>query len=146
MKNENTLHSISAWFKTATPKPTDKDICVQLGCHFEEVSEMITSIAGEDETGIADLAGELKQATPEHIKQMNFIQNIDKVALLDALCDQIVTAVGVAELMGMDIHGALDEVNRSNYSKFENGKAVRDEFGKIARGKDYFEADLERFV
>lgn len=146
MKNENTLHSISAWFNAATPKPSNKDICVQLGCHFEEVSEMIASIAGKDETGIADLAGELKRATPEQIKEMNFIQSIDRVALLDALCDQIVTAVGVAELMDMDIHGALDEVNRSNYSKFENGQAVRDEFGKIAKGKDYFKADLERFV
>ena len=75
MKNENTLHSISAWFNTATPKPTDKDICVQLGCHFEEVSEMITSIAGEDETGVADLADELKQATPEQIKEMKMVKN-----------------------------------------------------------------------
>lgn len=144
MKNENTLHSISTWFNTATPKPTDKDICVQLGCHFEEVSEMVTALVGENKTVIAELADELKQATLEQIK--DFIQNIDRVALLDALCDQIVTAVGVAELMGMDIHGALGEVNRSNYSKFEDGKAVRDEFGKIAKGKDYFKADLEKFV
>lgn len=54
------LDSISAWFNTATPKPTDKDICVQLGCHFEEVSEMVTALVGENETVIAKLADDLK--------------------------------------------------------------------------------------
>lgn len=43
---------------------------------------------------------------------------MDKKALLDALCDQIVTALGVGYMMGFDMEGALAEVNRSNYTKF----------------------------
>ena len=47
---------------------------------------------------------------------------------------------------GMDIVGALDEVNRSNFSKFVNGKPVFDENGKIKKGANYKEPDLKRFT
>ena len=66
--------------------------------------------------------------------------------LLDALVDQIVTAVGVGHMMGMDVLGALEEINRSNFSKFEDGKPVFDENGKITKGKDYVKPNLEKFV
>jgi hypothetical protein len=58
------------------------------------------------------------------------------------LADQIVTAVGIASMLDMDIVGALQEVNRSNYSKFVNGRAVFDENGKIKKGADYSKPDL----
>ena len=66
--------------------------------------------------------------------------------LLDALCDQIVTAVGVAYMLGMDIQGALNEVNRSNWSKFVDGKAVFNEQGKIAKSENYTPPQLVEFV
>ncbi|UNU74147.1 phosphoribosyl-ATP pyrophosphohydrolase [Moraxella nasovis] len=143
--SNDTLKSISEWFKTATPAPTNKNILVQLGCHFEEVTEMIEVLTGEPLPEIVMIADELKQGgTNEQVA--GFIQSIDRTALLDALCDQIVTAIGVAEYMGMDIHGALDEVNRSNWSKFENGKPIRNEHGKIIKGADYEAPKLEQFV
>ncbi|SSX60346.1 nucleoside triphosphate pyrophosphohydrolase family protein [Actinobacillus lignieresii] len=74
------------------------------------------------------------------------LDNEDKVELLDALCDQIVTAIGVAHMFGMNIQGALQEVANSNDSKFEDGKPVFNEQGKIAKGKHYFKPNLERFV
>lgn len=70
----------------------------------------------------------------------------DKTELLDALCDQIVTAVGVAHMFGMNIEGALTEVNRSNWSKFVNEAPVFDENGKIAKGPDYTPPDLTEFL
>jgi hypothetical protein len=45
-------------------------------------------------------------------------------------------------MFDMDIVGALREVNRSNYSKFVNGRAVFDENGKIKKGADYSKPDL----
>ena len=65
--------------------------------------------------------------------------------LLDALCDQIVTAVGVAHMFGMNIEGAMDEVNRSNFSKFVDGKPVFNEHGKIIKGPNYTPPDLTGF-
>ena len=69
-----------------------------------------------------------------------------KEDLLDALCDQIVTAIGVGYMAGFDMAGALQEVIRSNASKFENGKPLFDENGKIRKGKDYTQPELAQFV
>lgn len=69
-----------------------------------------------------------------------------KADLLDALCDQIVTAIGVGYMAGFDMAGALREVIRSNASKFENGKPLFDENGKIRKGKDYTPPELAQFV
>lgn len=42
------IESIELWHKRARPEPTDKDFNVQLGCHLEEVVEMLgtTPISG----------------------------------------------------------------------------------------------------
>lgn len=47
---------------------------------------------------------------------------------------------------GFDIVGALQEVNRSNWSKFENGEPIFDENGKIKKGPNYRPPDLSKFV
>ena len=44
------------------------------------------------------------------------------------------------------IEGALKEVNDSNHSKFENGKAVFNEQGKITKGKNYSPPELGKFI
>jgi len=75
-----------------------------------------------------------------------YTNDIDRIELLDSLCDQIVTAVGVGYMMGFDMQGALNEVIRSNDSKMVNGKFEFDANGKIMKGKDYFKPDLTPFV
>ena len=65
---------------------------------------------------------------------------------MDALCDQLVTICGVGYMLGFDMLGALAEVNRSNFSKFENGKPVFNEQGKIVKGKHYSKPDLKPFL
>ena len=49
-------------------------------------------------------------------------------------------------MMGFDMVGALDEINKSNWSKFENGKPVFDENGKIKKGAEYFKPKLSKFT
>ena len=145
--NTDPLTDTVNWFEVAKPVPTDKDKLVQTGCHFEEVCEHLEAMGCETgELGV--MAYELKTYTKEQPdsvinKTLNGFNNLD---LLDALADQIVTAVGVAYMMGFDIIGALKEVNASNWSKFENGKAVTDESGKIIKGSDYFKPELGKFV
>ena len=73
--------------------------------------------------------------------------NVDRVTLLDALCDQIVTAVGVAHMLGMDIEGALKEAASSNDSKFgEDGKPIFNEQSKIMKGPHYQSPDLTAYT
>jgi len=38
------VDSIEMWHKRARPNPTDKDFNVQLGCHFEEIVEMLDAL------------------------------------------------------------------------------------------------------
>lgn len=134
------IRQILDWFKKAKPNPTNKDLSTQIGCHLEEVHEMLEAI-GIPNTQVALLSALFKN-TSDTVN----LDIINRTELLDALCDQIVTAVGVAHMLELDIIGALDEVNRSNWSKFENGKPVFDSNGKIAKGKDYIKPDLSKFI
>lgn len=80
------------------------------------------------------------------IKKNEGIMVKDRVELLDALADQIVTATGVGTFLGMNVPGALAEVNRSNYSKFEDGEPVFNENKKVMKGKDYTPPDLTPYI
>ena len=139
-----TIANIKEWFEQAVPEPTDKNRAVQIGCHFEEVGEMLAAthhFAPCLRDDIADIANHFKK---RHAGVDS--GEVDREALLDALCDQIVTAVGVAHMFNLDIIGALAEVNRSNNSKFVGGKPVFDANGKIAKPATYSPPDLTKFV
>ena len=59
----------------------------------------------------------------------------------------VVTAVGSAHMLTQDIIKALDDVNESNWSKFdENGDPIFNDFGKVLKGPNYREPNLESFV
>ena len=106
------IQSIIRWFEIAKPEPTLKDVAMQVGVHFEEVAEMMEA-TNNDSTETYELEEFYKQGFGND----NLI-NFDHLALLDALCDQIVTAVGVGTLLGYDMEQALAEVNQSNWLKF----------------------------
>lgn len=143
------IEKIINWFKAAKPNPTEKDKATQIGAHFEEVSEMMAALS-------------CNSVQVEQISQeFYFSDAIDKgiegedvelpenwqIELLDALCDQIITAIGVGYMMGFDMVGALQEVNLSNWSKFdENGNPIFNENGKIVKGENYFKPDLAKFL
>lgn len=139
----DSVTDIANWFKAAKPEPTKKDICTQIGCHYEEVYEMDVALYGHEPSHNGEIADWYKG---DSISVVNVIQRMDKIELLDALCDQIVTATGVAYMMGFDIEGALKEVIRSNNSKMVKGKFEYDENGKIAKPKSYSKPDLTPFV
>lgn len=142
----DSITDIRNWFKAAKPEPTDRDKLVQIGCHYEEVSEMMVAVIGDDHMGshaINNCANGFKGVRDELVGMM---QPSDPLELLDALCDQIVTATGVAYMMGFDIEGALKEVIRSNNSKMVNGKFEFDANGKIAKPDSYSKPDLTPFL
>lgn len=150
MPTSDTLQDTANWFEAAVPTPTAKNISTQLGVHVEEVNEMLTAFEIlDDEVGavllmharmsMMHLANFLKAENPV----VSLEHNVD---FLDSLCDQIVTATGVAHMFDMDIVGAMNEVNASNFSKFINGIPQFDSNLKITKGPDYFKPNLEPFV
>lgn len=133
---------IKYWFVRAIPQPTDKTRAVQIGCHFEEAGEMALALGNRiTARELASLGREYKTCRDEFC-----FDTVDRKELLDALCDQIITAVGVAHMFALDVEGALAEVNRSNWSKFVDGQPVFDENGKIAKPPGYRPPDLTPFV
>lgn len=145
------LEHILAWFKAAKPNPTDKDVATQLGAHFEEVFEMMLALGITDGNALG-----MQSISDDFYKSKSVSENCLgnpvelpenwKVALLDALCDQIVTAVGVGYMLGFDIIGALNNVISSNHSKFVDGKPLFNENGKIVKGPGYVAPSLEQFI
>lgn len=138
------LENTKKWFEQAIPEPTKDHSIIQVGCHIEEVAEMFEAMGVTHiSDGLHSSAEQFKSRTKD---ARHVTRALNKNAMLDSLADQIVTAVGVAHMMGFDILGALEEVNRSNFSKFEGGKPVFDANGKITKGKNYVKPNLERFV
>lgn len=145
------ISTIKLWFERAVPEPTGKNQAVQIGVHIEEFTEMLDAIGvrGALADDLRSLAIMFKQDMGDDYNALskdNCMTMKNRSDLLDALCDQIVTAVGVAHMLGMDISGALSEVNRSNWSKFVEGQPVFNEHGKIAKGPNYTPPDLTRFL
>lgn len=143
------IEKIINWFKAAKPNPTEKDKATQIGAHFEEVSEMMQVLLCNS-TQVHQISEEfytssaINKDTDGKVMKMPENWEID---LLDSLCDQIVTAIGVGYMMGFDMVGALKEVNLSNWSKFdENGNLIFNENGKIVKGENYFKPNLAKFV
>lgn len=130
------------WFEQAISEPTIEHQSIQLGCHVEEFAEMLGSVDLHEWAHDIDLLATDLKVGDDSTSNLS----INRKELLDSLADQIVTAVGVAHMFGMDISGALEEVNRSNFSKFENGKPVFDDNGKITKGRDYTPPNLKPFI
>ena len=141
------LEKTKQWFEQAIPNPTVEQTCIQVGCHYEEVSEMMEAMHDYD-CGllVEELANDYKRCELSQAHHITTMGETDRIALLDALADQIVTATGVAHMFGMDILGALAEVNRSNFSKFEDGEPVFNDQGKITKGKHYSKPNLKPFI
>lgn len=142
------IQQILDWFKTAKPNPTEKDKATQLGAHFEEVGEMMMALDANYEA--------VQRVSQDCYKSEDVFHNSYgdeltfpadwKEQLLDACGDQIVTAVGFCYMMGWDIRGALAEIIRSNNSKFVDGKAIKNEHGKIMKGENYTPPNLKAFL
>lgn len=150
------ISDIKGWFEAAVPAPTDANRTMQLGVHYEEVAEMAErhSFLLATHRALVDESVRLKTSAKDTLdgfwsrceSETDEQYQERRKELLDALCDQIVTATGVAHMFGLDIEGALAEVIRSNYSKFVDGKPVFDANGKIAKPATYSPPDLTPFV
>jgi predicted HAD superfamily Cof-like phosphohydrolase len=142
------IESINLWHQRARPHPTEVNFDVQLGCHFEEIVEMIDTLDFTNEDGIEYDVHATRVALntlARMLKHGELKAHItDRKEFLDAAADQVVTAVGAAHCAGMDAGEAVHRVNRSNWSKYDNdGQPIFNEHGKITKGPNYAPPDLE---
>lgn len=144
------FEAIELWHKRTRPEPTEADFNVQLGCHFEEIVEMLDTIEfhveGFDPTpGGITIVAESMKALSEGMKSGSIKAVMtDRKGFVDAVADQVVTAVGTAHCANMKPALAIERVNTSNWSKFDaDGNPMRDANGKIKKGDNYVPPDLE---
>lgn len=141
-----TMESIVDWGNIARPEPTDQHVICQLGVHIEEGNEMLDALTSDSNAyKLTALANACKMASG--VAAAEYIADIDHKLMLDALCDQIVTALNAGNFLGYDMLGALAEVDESNWSKFEDGEPVfKPGTTKIGKGKYYVAPNLEPFL
>ena len=143
------IETIQLWHERARPNPTDKDFNVQLGCHFEEIVEMLECLHFEHPKFGTSCGGDftvfrLLHEMADELKTNRIKATVvDRNGFLDSICDQVVTGVGVGHCARMKTAEAIDRVNASNWSKFVDGQPVFNEQGKIAKGPDYAPPNLE---
>lgn len=136
------IQSIELWHRRARPEPTQESLGVQLGCHFEELNEMLDVMKFDG--GWNNLRYELKLLASRLKTGEEVVTITDRKEFLDAIADQIVTAVGVGYCAKTDVAEACHQVNRSNWSKFdENGNPLFNDDGKITKGPNYKAPNLE---
>lgn len=149
----DTLANTKLWFEIGRPLPVSKDIHSQLGCHFEEVVEMIDEIEGVHPEAAAALSAARRSLhdLADMLKKNDgivVIRETKRLKMLDSIVDQLVTVTGVAHVLHMDPVGGLAEANRSNFSKFDDeGKPIYDPVTKkITKGPNYSEPDLTPYI
>jgi predicted HAD superfamily Cof-like phosphohydrolase len=149
------IESIALWHSRARPNPSDENFNVQLGCHLEEVVEMIEALrfsykngTGVEMPGKNSMIYQQLNDFADGLKAGRITAQIaNRRDLVDALADQIVTSVGVAHTANMKITRAVDIVNTSNWSKFSpEGEPYFDQNGKILKGPNYVPPALEDCV
>lgn len=125
------------WLAACGKTPTEKSLATQIGCHIEEVCELLDelqivgSIADGDSV---TLASTRLKGVAHRIKQGHVGARFrDRVAALDALCDAEVTGNGVAYLAGFDKQEADRRVLYSNDAKLVDGRALLSPGGKIMK-------------
>lgn len=77
------------------------------------------------------------------------IKNWDKVEAIDWILDIFWVGIWTLHKMWIDaetINKCFEEIEKSNYSKFVNWKAMFDETWKIQKPKTYFKPDLNKFI
>ncbi len=75
------------------------------------------------------------------------IENNDIKEVADALTDILYVTYGAGHAFGIDLDQCFDEVQNSNMSKLGlDGKPIYNEKGKVMKGPNYFEPDLNKFV
>lgn len=116
----DTINRIENWFAVGVPEPTHRNIVTQLAADTEECSELFAAMSTDGT--YPDISSQLDEVSKWLYSRDDIepheIEDIDQLATLDAICDKIVTAVGLAKMLGFDISGALKEVAQSNESKY----------------------------
>lgn len=137
--------------KATIPSSADSLLRVQLTLEETvEMAEAILSKEAENNNKAKDVLDtlnvglkKLKDVSHE-LKDKDL--DIDLIGVYDAIVDIDYVNTGAAITFGLDLEAGFDEVHASNMSKFVDGKAVKNEFGKVIKSPHYWAPDLTKCI
>ena len=137
--------------KATIPSSADSLLRVQLTLEETiEMAEAILSKEAENNNKAKDVLDtlnvglkKLKDVSHE-LKDKDL--DIDLIGVYDAIVDIDYVNTGAAVTFGLDLEAGFDEVHASNMSKFVDGKAVKNELGKVIKGPYYWAPDLTKCI
>ena len=139
--------STDEWFAVvlANDAPGTDRFPVQLGCHLEEVVEMLQEVYVADydvNSALEEACIELTKAA-EALKAGRQEVSVDNSgAFNDSVLDQRVTGTGLLKMMGVDVAEHVARVDVANFTKFVDGKPLYKEGGKIAKGPNFWNPEF----
>ena len=84
--------------------------------------------------------------TEEYKETLEAFQNNDLVEVADGLADMVWVIMGMCSSCGIEFNKVWEEVRSSNMSKFVNGKAIKNNSGKIMKHDTYFKPDIKKVL
>ena len=114
---------------------SDVEIFMKIG---RQPTKKVPSLESEEAILYMKLISEEYEETLEAFKQG------DLVEVADGLTDLVWVIMGMCNSCGMNFDNLWNEVRASNMSKFVEGKAIKNEYGKIMKPDTYFKPNIEK--
>ena len=112
---------------------------------METFGQEVKSKACFPDQKIQNLRYDLIKEELDELKVALDQKNLKEVA--DALTDILYVTYGAGHAFGIDLDKCFAEVQNSNMSKLdENGKPIYNENGKVMKGPNYFQPNLQKFI
>ena len=84
--------------------------------------------------------------TEEYQETLSAFENSDLIEVADGLADMVWVIMGMCNSCGIDFDSVWQEVKASNMSKFPDGKAIKNEHGKIMKPDSYFKPNIKKVL
>jgi predicted HAD superfamily Cof-like phosphohydrolase len=112
---------------------------------METFDQEVKSKAAFPDPKIQTLRYDLIREELDELKVALDQKNLKEVA--DALTDILYVTYGAGHAFGIDLDKCFNEIQQSNMSKLgEDGKPIYNEHGKVMKGPNYFQPNLQKFI
>ena len=118
--------------------------------NFDMVEDFMNAFGQDVETepqwtSVSELRYELIREELEEMREA--LDDKDLIGVADALTDLLYVVYGAGHSFGLDLDATFNEVHRSNMSKLgSDGKPIYRDDGKVLKGPDYSEPDLQKVL
>lgn len=112
------IEDTKKFFEMAFPAPTSQNCHRQLGLHFEELHQMLKAINPKAKNAkfILELTNNMLHAMALFCRENNDAFEVlpeNQEKFLDGLGGQLVTSIGIAHMLKLDIIKKFEEINQN---------------------------------